>query len=492
MLPYLTAHSIRYVVISGQDISSTSPNPFSYYGFSNYTESNNFFASILKPAYSRWNVSIYQVPGVTNYLYDSDLLLNDTDTGSTGSALYGLFSIIGKNVSMSASGISTGLDNSSDNIDILTPSDLAFSGIVPPELLILGKTPNSPFYVIYENSTLYSGYQNYYQNNSLGQFVDYLPGNFTTTTWSGNTSFIYSNGTLEATGHNSSFSLGYNGALAGQPGGIYLANQNRSVTLKLTFEADSSNLSGSTVLNIVGEEKNASIITLYDSYPFVVSNNKSQYQYIATFPIKKTAYLGFRIGFYGFSGTVEIDYANITVAATSVSKANTPFGEAQYLSKADLNLPNGFESGYIIYENGSRIISLNFSKNITDFSGSVLAIMLMKNSNIATLHNFAVINEGVSKAYQAIANGSPLKKYYTGIDGSYIFPVNGTQNIYLVLRTGYVTELTFVYAVLIAAASLLIAILLIDEKFYRSMRFGRIIKNVIKKVRKQRRMNDDK
>jgi hypothetical protein len=491
ILPYLTAHSIRYVVISGQDISSTSPNPFSYYGFSNYTEANNFFASILKPIYSRWNVSVYQVPVVNNYLYDSNLLLNDTDTGSIGSALYGLFSIIGKNVSMSASGISTGLDNSSDNIDILTPSDLAFSGIVPPEHLILGKTSNSPFYIMYENSTLYSGYQNYYQNNSLGQFVDYLPGNFTTTSWGGNTSFIYSNGTLEATGHNSSFSLGYNGALAGQPGGIYLANQNRSVTLKLTFEANSSNLSGYTGLNIVGEEKNASIFTLCDDYHFVVSNNKSQYQYMVTFPIK-TAYLGFRIGFYGFSGTVKIDYANITVAASPVSKVNTPFGEAQYLSNENLSIPNGFEYGYIICENGSSIISRNFSKNITDFNGSVLAIILMNNSNMATLQNFAVINEGVSKAYQVIANGSPLKKYYTGIDGSYIFPVNGTQNIYLVLRTGYVTELTFVYAVLIVTASFLIAILLIDERFYRSMRFGHIIKNVIKKVRKQRRMNDDK
>lgn len=484
--PYLVAHSVKYVVVSGQDIASTVPNPFSAYGFSNYTEANEFFSiSGLDNIYSGWNVSVYEVPGVNNYLYGSNLLINTTGIGSIDSTLYGIFNTLDFNASMSGEGIATGIGNKSDSIDVVSPSELAFSGVSLPTYSMVGKAINSAYYAIYANSTSYHGYKDYYQNNSLGQHTDYLPGNFTTTDWGGNSTFIYSNGSIIASGKNASFSLDYNNAMTGGPGGVYIKNHNVSITMQFRFNASvSDSYTGSNLLNIIGEGENASRVTFFMGYPLNVTNRMKQFEFNATFP-SGTAYVGFRIGFYGYSGTVDIRYANLTISPSTVPQSKTPFGDVLNLSNSKLVLPNGFRAGYIIYKNSNgTLMHSYFSGNVTHFNGTLLAVILIKNYSLIQYEGkYAVINQGVTRAYRVVANGKDLTTYYAGQDGSYIYAVDDPANVSIIIHQSYVWELWGVYSALVILALSLILLRFKKGRFLHFLKnelFGNIKRRTLK------------
>ena len=299
------------------------------------------------------------------------------------------------------------------------------------------------------------------QNNSLGQYVYYLPGVFTTTSWSGNVSFIYNDGTLMASGKNASFSLGYNGSLTGQPGGLRILDDNRSVEFTVSFSANvTNNFKGSPLVNIIGECLNSSRITYFGSFPFAVSHRLKKYEFNATLP-EGTSYAGFRIGFYGFTGSVDLSYANFTVSNVAVPTANTPFGNSVPLKNATLSLPSGFEKALVIYSVGNDIGPLvaivSKYQNLSLFNGNVQAVILLKTGYIANLlGKYAVINEGISRADHVTIDGKTLFKYFSGNDGSYIYSLNMEGKVVILLQKNIVYELDSFYIIIIILSSFLV------------------------------------
>ena len=374
--PYLEAHSVKYVVVSNADIRNTTPNPFMGWGFYNYLQANIFLQeSGLTEIYSEDNVSVYELSNVSGSVYYSNILLNTAGVGAQSATLYKVFNLIGLNASFSPDGTQIGVNNASDGIDVIAPTQLPESGVVAPVLIPLVDHVNSSLFMGYDNSTNYRGHREYYQNNSLGQFVDYLPGNFTTTVWGGNVTFDYSNGTLVASGQDASFSLGYNGSSTGQPGGLKIVDDKRSVQFTISFSVNvTTDFKGSMAVNIVGEALNSSKITYYGGFPFNVSDHSEKYEFNATFP-EGTSYVGFRIGFYSFTGSINIPYTNFTVSSVALPNLTAPFGNSVPLKNATLSLPRGFEKALVIYSVGNDIgpfvAIVSKDQNLSSFNGNI-------------------------------------------------------------------------------------------------------------------------
>ncbi len=460
--PYLVAHSVKYIVISGQDIENNVPNPFTSYGFSNYNSTVDFFSQTgMELIYSEYNVSVFQVPNVHEPVYYSNMLLNTGIQPNTGT-LYRLFSLLGYNISLSTNGTSAGFNNESRNVDIITPSPMAYSKALLPIFQNSSSSLGNSGGIYYKNTSKFSGYMKYYENNSLGEFMNYLPGNFTTTSWGGNTSFTYSNGSLLATGKNASFSLGYNGSLAGGAGGIHITNPASIIYMSLSFRMNvSRGFSGSPVLNIIGETSNSSRTTLCTRQVLPYSTHSMLYNYNITLPAG-TSYFGFRIGFYSYTGSIDINYTNFTYLHAAVVDNGTPLGSYTNLTNAIFRTPKGFSSSYILYSNSTNGNGLSpqikrFSQGKTvELNGSLLGMVAIRNgslSNLSTL--FGVINEPVLKDY-ALADGKvSLHDYFSGYDGSYIYPLK-TENLTVETIGSHLIDLEIVYFIIIAVSAFLL------------------------------------
>ena len=472
VVPYLIAHSVRYVVISGDDISQFSGNPFNSYGFANYFSAEQFFLkSGLRLVYSVGNVYVLEVPNVTGPIYYSNMMLRYTGSGSNNAPLYSLFHQMGINLSLSEnSGASVSVFNNSSQIDVVPPDMLWYSGVFSPENALTVES-SSYFIVRSFNSTDYKGFMEYYQNNSMGQFVHTLPGNFTTTSWGGNTSFYYGNGSISATGKNSSFSVGFNGSLAGQPGGYYIGNSDIPPEMTVAFNASSSsNFTGRTVLSVIGEAKDPAVVTFFDNLNFSVSEKERMFRFIEFLPAD-TAYVGFRIGFYGFTGIVHIGFTNFTIVrkGTAFLNYSYPFGEGVYLRNTILQVPSGFRDAYFVYYNNSskeiQVANISTGDSYKMINGSIEGIVLIRNTSINSYYgHYAVINEGISRADDVKSDGFSLTKYYDGIDGSYIFPLNGNHSVSITVQSYIVISVALAYLSIIITSILLISVYLMPKK----------------------------
>ena len=461
--PYLAAHSVEYMVISGQDIGNSVPDPFTSYGFINYSSTMAFFSQTgLKLIYSEYNVSVFQVPGVHGPIYYSNMLLN-TGTQSNAAALYGLFALLGYNVSLSAHGTPAGFNNASRNADIITPSGLQYSGALTPSFRNSNSSLGNSTGTNFKNTSKFGGFERYYQNHSLGQYTHYLPGNFTTNSWSGNTSFTYSNGSLLASGRNASFSLDYNGALAGQPGGIHVTSPTRLIYMSLIFRLnESSGFRGGSVMNVIGEASNSSKTTLYTGHVLQNSTHSLLYRFNATFPVG-TSYFGFRLGFYSYTGSVDINYVNFTYSPFAIVDSGTPMGSYINVINTQFKVPKGFSSAYILYfdstnrDASSADVAYLQQGSTVELSGSLLGIVAIRNGNLRSLSTlFGVVNEPVLKDYTVADGKIALTDSFSGYDGSFIYPVK-TANLTIGTVGGYLMELEIAYLVIITISAFLLA-----------------------------------
>ncbi|MCL5786539.1 MAG: hypothetical protein M1151_07755 [Candidatus Thermoplasmatota archaeon] len=458
--PYLMAHSVRYVVLSNQDIQGTSPNPFESYGFANYSDAYAFFnASNLTQVYSRNSVIVFEIPSINGPVYYPDLLLNTYNHGDGQSALYGLFSSLGYNISLASGGIPTGFDDITRTIDIVTPSEASQSGFMVPQSSGSNTTsgPIQAFY--YKNSTSFSGAQNYFQNNSSSIFVHYLPGNFTTTSWGGNTSFNYSNGRLSAYGKKSSFSEGFNGALSERPDGIHVLTGTSPILLSVSFEISTSvNFTGSIRLYLIGEQYNYREYTTLDQYGIVPNNNTSVLHFSTVLP-SNTSYFGFRLGGYSFTGGLNIGFINLTYSPYISPDGNAPFGNYLSLNNSSFSVPYGYgETDLFCIPFGSTgsassIVSVSpgESKVINGYFEGAIAVRNFSLKSVVGL--YAVVNQPVVKADVIRDSGRILTAYLSGYDGSYIYNVT-SKDIVISLKS--TSEVDAAYAALVTFAFVLI------------------------------------
>ncbi len=447
---YLISHGIRYVVISNEDIQPNVPNPFTQFGFSNYSQALNFFKnSGLEEMYNENQTAVFLTDSSINLYYDSNLLINATN-GIMSPALYKLFRILGYNVTFTNSGISTGLYNTSQEINIITPSLLPFSGVANLSGERLNYTIAQGQYK-YLNSSEYPGHLDYYQNHSLGQYTDYLPGNLTTTAWDGNTTFLYNNGSINASTENASVSIDYNNALAGQIGGVQIQNPSSQVALNLQFVIEGSqNFRGSPYILLLGEATNASISTFYQAYPLHVTNESRKISIGAMMP-PGTEYVGFRIGFNGFSGNVSVSDVNFSVSSMPTN-GYSPFGSYLYAKDLSFHIIPGFQSEYILLSNSTNNLINNvyfteISRNQNyKISGNVLGVVLVKNTTLRELStDNAVVNSIVTNSYIVRDGDIILHDFRIGNDGSYIFHIKNSTTLEVTYNQKYSNLLLSLY-----------------------------------------------
>ena len=340
VFPYLESHGIRYVVVSGDNIQPNMTNPFIQYGFSGYNQATSFFKnSGLKEIYNENETSVFLTSNVVNMFYKSNILLNTAQSDVMSPALYELFHSLGYNASLTGSGTPTGFNNNSKSIDIVTPALMPFSHIFNMKGGKLNYTLGQGQYK-YLNSSEYPGSLNYYQNNSLGQYTDYLPGNVTTTAWGGNTSFSYHNGSVSASATNASISIGYNDALAGQVGGVKILNSTSPVGINLKFSIFGSiDFRANSYVTLLGESSNVSVSTFFQNHPFNVNNKQHEVNIAANLPAG-TTYVGFRIELYTFTGQVTVNNINFSISS-AYSDSHTPFGSYLNVSNVTFTVPAG-------------------------------------------------------------------------------------------------------------------------------------------------------
>lgn len=455
-MAYLEAHSVRYVVVSNQDIQPETPNPFSLYGFNNYSSALIFFiSSHLKDIFTQNETSIFETSGEINSFYTSNLILNATSSGQE-SVLYAIFKNAGYNVTFSGSGISTGINNETGKIDIISPEYLSLYNIAKPSRSNFTNVFNNSGRYEFTNSDLFPGYVKYYQNNSLGQYTVYLPGNFTTTEWHGNTSFIYNNGSICANSANATMSIGYNDALAGQSGGVKLLNSSRSVVLHLGFDISfSKNFRGTSYVNLLGESSNTSISTLFTGYRLNTANSTQYIQFNATIP-EGTTYTGFRIYFNNYYGTVYVSDINLSLASASGKDNYSPMGYYMEFNNTSFTLPTGFSTEYILISRNIINVSAEFSFDCLttgdnrNISGLVYGVILIKNGSLVNYSgDYVTIDSVLTNSYNIITKNGIRALLIRGDDGSYIIEHESKTNLIIKYKNLEANELYIYYIVII-------------------------------------------
>lgn len=472
LIPYLAAHSVKYVVVSGQDIAASSPNPFIAYGIRNYDQCVEFLRlSSMNEIFSENNVSVFQTPSVVGPTYESQMLLKPIGFGASSSALYELFNTLGINVSTSQSGTQATLDNTSGSVDVLTPVNISVQSLIQPKILPSNHTLTASNYSTFVNTTSFAGTSSYYQNNSKGQDNVNLPGSFTTTEWGGNSTFSFTNGSLEVTGRNSSFSLDYNGPLSGPrsgPNGVKIENDSQYLNGRVTFEIYAKNFSSRYLPYVlfIGEDGSFGT-TLYHGYDFNVTSGPSKMEFNITYP-PGTTYAGFRIGFNDFRGTVYLKYTNFTLARSAFAENVAPFGMAIAVHNMTLRKEPNFASEYVLFYNatvntGFSVVRLQQGEQYA-ISGNIVALILFKNDTSSYLGNYAVINEPVTSDDIVLSNGEIIKKYVTGEDGSYIFPTLTENGVSFAENESSVIWIYIFYALIVIAIAALFFYGIVQKK----------------------------
>ena len=468
-IPYLVAHSVKYVVISNEDIQKTAPDPFTGYGFSNYSTAYSFFIDAgLTPVMQKNNVTVFQVPGVYGPVYYPDLLLNATNQGKIQGSLYGLFYRNGYNISLSPEGATTGFANRSRTINIITPDDAVCSGFLVPRFsgsLVNMSTLQQP---LYGNTSMFHGLQYYYQSNNSATLSHQLPGNFSTTVTHGSVIFRYNNGSLLASGSNASFSEGFNGPLLNEAGGVHITSLSHlPMQINLYFGLNASGFKAGTIaVDFIGEMSNY----LYSSLQsFTISQyaNNSIYHFSAVLP-SNTSFFGFRLGASSFEGQLGINFTNFTYSPYPVSSKDTFFGDALPLHNATFKVPTQYDETRLMYipSNSSTEENLLLSGGESlIINGSFLGAISVKNGTLGKLSGlYATINEPIIRAYILTDSGKTLNNYVPGTDGSYIFTVTTKDVSISVSTTSYVLV---AYISLIIFAALLIILYFVDNRFVR-------------------------
>ncbi|MEM0134363.1 MAG: hypothetical protein QXU18_03940 [Thermoplasmatales archaeon] len=469
--PYLTSHSVRFVVISNDDIQlingEESPDPFLQYGFTNYSDAISFFATGgLRVIFSSGGTTVFVDPHVESLIYDSNLLLNPAGMNQDSSTLYSVFKSIGYNVSLSSTGQSIGFNNNTTTIDIIPPNPLLLSPLMSV-FPLNGSMSNTVLGILFHNSSTTVLKSKYYQNNSLGQY-NVNDGNFTTTQWGGNSSYSFDNGSWSvASRRESTFSVDYNGALAGYPGGISISNTSRVAFSKIQFCFNASNdTSGNLSLLVLGTESNVNEATVYNSYNLSYSASERNVEFNTAFP-RGTKYIDFRIQFTNFVGKFYLKYVNITYAESGVSSNEAPLGYYFELNHTALNLPDGYDSGYVLFSPvGSRtsssiILNASLSRYTSVWlnDSKIFCVVLVRNGTLGEISKgYAVYNGQFINSYKIYSDKNLLKNYTVGLDGAYIFSNPVESKAYVETDTAILAEIAIFYSATVLVAFTLIAL----------------------------------
>jgi hypothetical protein len=276
-------------------------------------------------------------------------------------------------------------------------------------------------------------------------------------------------------------SIGYNGALAGQSGGVKLLNSSRSVVLHLGFDISfSKNFRGTSYVNLIGESSNTSISTLFTSYRLNSTNSTQYLQFNYTIP-EGTTYTGFRIYFNNYYGTVYVSDINLSLASASGKDNYSPMGYYMEFNNTSFTVPTGFSTEYILISRNIINVSAEFSYDCLttgdnrNISGLVYGVILIKNGSLVNYSgDYVTIDSVLTNSYNIITKNGIHALLIRGDDGSYIIEHESKTNLIIKYKNLEANELYIYYFVII-----ILMLTLIQMPFLKKLA---ILKNNIVKL----------
>lgn len=469
---YLLAHSVEFVVLNNnslQEIAGKRVNPFSAYGFGSYTDAKTFLERCpgMTNIINENGTSVFYVLGVSSTTYNSNLLLNYSGSNTVISPLYELFDVLGYNVTFSGSSPYDFNVDAPSTVQFLNPTN------VVRHLNQRAIPVNGKFYSnvtnFYYNSSSINESLHYYQNNSLGE-GNVRVGNFTTTSWGGNTTVNFNNGRFSIYSIKPvTFSTDYNYSLAGSPGGIYVPSNNSIVPYTVSFEYSvGSNFTGNLSIITLAEASNTHNLTLYKTYYLKPSINETKVVINALAP-EGTKYFGFRIWQQSTVGQLTLKFLNFSYFTGVGSNVNSPSGESMQISNSTFSFPGKY--AYIIYESGidrTNVSEVTYLPGQTIFAPSeteIYGVMLSNYSLSSITGHYLVINQELTKVNNVRSGNVTLRNPSLTVDGGYVFRLSTNAENIKIVQDQEITDFVLVaYFLLISVATLPILLALLRFK----------------------------
>ncbi len=465
IVPYLQSLSIKYVVLQeSKDITTYQIE--NTWGVPTFSQAlnllNNTPGLLLTKALP--DIYMYTVSNVSSLITTNSIALNFNGTSCAAIPIYSIFDSLSYPpvITYKGVGVPLSLNSLNGKINVLGPSYLSNL---------------SDFYPICKSTNNLGNYD-WYQNNSLGQYV-YSVGNFSVLNWAGNFSGKFSDGafTFASNGKTElSLELNLNNILSNV---FSLKSVNQEYLIKVTI--------GGVVLN--GTSLSSHVILLEDNKTGVQicgealdANITKKYHtssYILVAPASKDN-IGVRITEY-FKGAIQL--RDIVVSVQGLSKGSEyPFGNLiRPVNKSfSVTLP---KSSMFVLATGKGIVnnilfspgdflkwlSLGTTTKINAVGNlSIASVVMIENSSLKNLSTMSITYNVAMAGNYEIITPSKLYKSIESIEGTNIFYNVTSNNTRLIVKGSF--TIPILYLVIVLYMSTIILFVVLDPIFIRKSR----------------------
>jgi hypothetical protein len=466
--PYLTSHSVLYVVVqagpSPLQIYVPSPqaakDPFSYYfGEPTYGLTVDAFArcQFLSLVFSEPNITIFKNLQYGGLTYPASLLLSSSSEAGLNASLYGAFRALGINATLTGSAgygqtVSINSPKATSEVEVTTPLELLNATINNESTLeretrnlttAMGQISNGVTYSA--NSSSLGTLPEWNQSQAASQFNYNLSG-FVFSNWAGNYSASVTKGNILVNASQSTtFTLNFGGPATNTVNGVQLKSGAPSGTyVSLKAEISTSQPLNSTLysaLSVVGESGPLSFtqvnVPASTSNPITISEH-------SLLPLDSNAFT-FRLG-GTFKGQLQIEYYNISLLRLPIeSDPGLPFGSfiglngtnrlpsEAYQGAMILAAGKGEIDGVAVESSGFIPVVLSGGESlVTTGNLSIAEVIELSRSSLGPLlGNYAVYNGAFSDAvYMCTTLGSCISPIST-VYGTNLYVLTSNQQFHL-------------------------------------------------------------
>lgn len=430
--PYLTAHSVRYVVVqsgpSPLQIYVPTPQaaaePFMYYfGEPSYGSTVDVLAQCqyMTAVFSKPNITVFENLEFAGLTYPASLLIQASSEAGMNASLYGVFKQLGINATLTDSqglgqAASINAPGDATRVAVVSPSALANAMLANASKLgrefrnlttTLPQLANGVTYSV--NSSSLGSIPEWSQAQDQGQF-EYNRSGFVFTNWAGNYTASVSNGSaLISAPQSTTFTLNYGGPATNPLNGVRLLPRvpiDTYVTLVAEVSVSQpSNSSIYTAFSAMGETGSLSYsqanIPLLSSAPKLVSMS-------SLLPPGSTAFT-FRLG-GAFSGQLHIAFYNVSLFRLPlITDLGLPFGNYLALNGTN-NVPSGPHQGALMLVAGRGEVS-----GVPIESPSFVPVFVAGRAPLATSGNVSIAVV-VELPYTTLA---PILGHYAVYNGAF-------------------------------------------------------------------------
>ena len=462
IVPYLQSLSIKYVVLQQSNNITTNQIENSW-GVSTFSQALNLLNNTPGLVLTKElpNIYLYTVSNVSSLITTASIALNFNGTSSDAIPLYSIFDSLSypPAITYKGVGVPLSLNSFKGKIDVLTPSYI---------------DNLSDFYPIYK-STNYLGNNDWYQNNSLGQYV-YSVANFSIINWAGNFTGKFSDGAFTFDSkEKADLSLELNlSRVLGNAFSLKFANQEYLVKVTIGgVVLNGTSLSSNIVLmedNKTGTQTYGELLNANITKEYNTSSN------ILIAPASR-GNINLRIYEY-FAGAIQL--RDITVSVLSLSKGpEYPFGNVINPVNKSFSVTLPKSSVYVLATGNGTVNNISFSpgdflkwlplgtttKINEEGNLSIASVLMVENSSLKNLSLKSITYNVAMAGNYEIITPNKIYKSVESLEGTNIF-YNVTSNSIRLIVKGSIT-IPILYLIIVIYMASIILFGMLEPKFIR-------------------------